>query len=364
MKKTKNKSLILVLSIMFAVSTLLVGTFAWFTAQDAVTNHLSSGSMTNGYAKIVEVFDEDEPLNPGTTVDKLVGVVNTGASDAFVRISFAEALKKLDNNGDPVRATAVYDGTAGIIPQLFSAEAIAAGGAYGSWTVITADITEFEAASLAEFLEESKDIEVRYNKTIANGKTFYQFVAYAPISGTDTEFDGSYQVVVDLAIAVVDDEEILLDGSFGFMQFVQTAETNAKWSALANTAFAGYTDTLGTPVVTLPDTTSHVDAMLSLTFGVNVKTNIAACTAGDWWYCEDDGYFYYIGKLASGAQTANWLLEGVALDADADNSFCNLSYDLTPCMDGIQAVPEALTSATGWNLDATLYSALISALTA
>ena len=367
MTTRKNRPLILTMALAFALITVLSGTFAWFTTHDSVTNHLETGSLTNGDAKIVEVFDEDEPLNPGTSVDKFVGVVNTGSTDAFVRISFAEALQKL-SSATPAAAASKFSGAAGKIPQLFDEKAIAAGGAYASWTVLAAGDAEFEAASVTSFLAATSGVTVRYQKTSANGKDFYRFVAYAPLSGltgANEKYNGQYQLV-DLDVAISATKQLSVNGTVGYMEFTQAAKTNAKWAAITNhTAFAGYDFTGGAKdITTLPDAVSRLDAMLSLTFSANVKSNIASCSAGDWWYCKDDGYFYYIGKLASGAQTTNWLLEAVALDEAADNSYCNLNYDLTPCMDAIQAVEDALTSTSGWNLDATDYAALITLLTA
>ena len=367
MKKRKTKPLILAMAVACAIVTVLTASFAWFTAQDRVTNHLETESLTNGDAKIVEIFDPDEPINPGTTVDKKVGVVNTGSSEAFVRISFVEAIQKLANNGAPAAITTKFDGTASMIPQLFDEAAIATGGAYATWTQIATGDTNFEAASLASFLTATADVEVRYNKTTANGKTYYEYIAYAPLSGLsgdNEKYNGKYQLV-NINISINADDEISLNG-LSYMQFTQDTPVDAKWAALTNhTAFAAYALQLNKPAIVLPGATSHVDALVNLNFSSAVKTNLSACSTGDWWYNTNDGYFYYIGKLASGAQTANWLLQSVSLDKSASNAYCNLNYDLTPCMDAIQAIDDAVGDAAGWNLSGDPnYADLIAALTA
>ena len=367
MKNRKNKSLILTMAIVFAVITVLSASFAWFTAQDSVTNHLETESLTNGDAKIVEVFDPEVPINPGTSVDKKVGVINTGSSEAFVRISFAELMQKLDNNGVPAAVAAKFAGAANTIPQLFSKASTEAGGAYASWTKIAAGDANFEAATLADFLSATAGVEVRYNKTTANGKTYYEYVAYAPMSGltgNNEKYNGQYQLA-NINISIDADKKISLNG-LSYMQFTQAAPVNAKWSALTgHTDFAAYTLQLNNPAITLPGATSHVDAMVELNFSAFVKTDLGTCNTGDWWYNANDGYFYYIGKLTSGAQTANWLLESVSLDKAAGNAYANLNYDLTPCMDAIQALSDAVGDTAGWNLSADPnYTSLIAALTA
>jgi len=366
MTTRKTKPLILMMALTFALVTVISGTFAWFTSHDSVTNHMETGSLTNGDAKIVEIFDEDEPLDPGTSVDKFVGAVNTGSTEAFIRISFAEAFQKL-TSGDAASSSTIFDGASSKIPQLFNEASIATGGAYATWTTLAAGDTNFTAASVTTALATAGDAVIRYNKTTANGNTFYRFVAYAPmsgLSGDNVKYNGRYQLV-NMNFNVNNSNEITVSAP-AFMQFTQDAVVTAKWAALSSShaPVDSYTLKLNTPAVTLPDATSHADAMLSLLFDSSVKTNIAACNDGDWWYSTDDGYFYYIGKLASGAQTKNWLLNGVALDEAAGNEYTNTTYDLTPCMEAIQSVEEALTSTAGWNLDATDYAALIAKLTA
>jgi len=159
--RRKSKPLILSMAAVFALVAILATTFAWWSTSDQVTNRLRTQSY--GDARITEIFDEDEPLDPGATVDKFVGVVNTGQIDAVVRISFAEALTLLANNGEPVGVSSKYAGAAGVYPKLFNDS-----GVYSTWTVLTDTDTNF--GNPGTFLGMYPDITVIYNKTTAKGK--------------------------------------------------------------------------------------------------------------------------------------------------------------------------------------------------
>lgn len=367
----RNKPIILVMTILLAFATLAAGTtFAWFTSRDSVVNHLETDQLTNGDVKIVEVFDPEDPLNPGVDVNKDVGAVNTGSADALVRISFAEVLKKLANSGAASAATAVWNGGTTTIPQLVDSKAFASGGAYSAangWAdITTAPAGTFDLTGLSI----PSGVTVLYKATVSGTKTTYQFVAYATIGShvPATKYDGLLQnVSAEFAYNKTTKAVTVKDNEWNFWQFdLATDSVKAKWAAL--TAFADIDPTFGaakTPAVTLPRTAAQSDPLIELLFTSAVKTNIAQCNDGDWWYNQADGYFYYVGKLASGQATKNNLLDAVGLNAAADNSYCNLSYDLIVKMEGIQNVKEAIKSTAGWHMaDTAATDALISRLEA
>jgi len=82
-KKTAKEKRVLIASLVVAAIMIGGSTFAWFTSKDEVTNRLSASAAYD--VSIAEDFTPPENWVPGQTVDKNVGVVNTGNTDAFVR---------------------------------------------------------------------------------------------------------------------------------------------------------------------------------------------------------------------------------------------------------------------------------------
>lgn len=82
-RKSAKETRVLVASIITAAAIVAGSTFAWFSSSDEVTNRLSANADYG--VTIAEDFTPPENWLPGQTVEKNVGVVNTGNVDAFVR---------------------------------------------------------------------------------------------------------------------------------------------------------------------------------------------------------------------------------------------------------------------------------------
>ncbi|MCL2298952.1 MAG: hypothetical protein FWC27_02250 [Firmicutes bacterium] len=363
----KNKKLIMAMAIVLAIATMAGATFAWFQSDDGVVNHMETGQLTDGDVQIVEIFPVQD-INPGVELDKVVWTVNSGNVDALVRVSFAEVLQMLDNNGaayDDVSAVWANEGTSGnpTIPQLFSSDSVTGTGAYtASKGWIELDLADpgcpFNTATGIP-----AGVTVLYKEFTAsagtpNEFTTYSFVCYGTIDydGTDDayedKYDGKLQYVtaefaIDAAMALT-----VSDVKCWYFKYDDLIEN--KWADLARFTELGSFD-LETPQnsdFALPMLASISDPgkLFELYFSANVKTSIADCNKGDWWYNEDDGYFYYIDKLAPGAATSD-LLKSVKLNSDAEDAYCNLLYDLIVKMEAIQNLEEAVTASDGWDLD-------------
>ena len=352
----KNKPIALVLAILLALITAVSATFAWFTSNDSAINHLETDQFTNGDVKIVEVFDPKDPLNPGMDVNKDVGAVNTGASGALLRISYAEVLRKLANNGKPSAVTTLWNGGTASIPQLFESKSIAAGGAYtaaNGWSDITG-----AAQGLFDLtaLNIPTDVTVLYKETVIGTKTTYQFVTYGTIGTHQSKYDGQLQrVSADFQYEKATKKVTVTNNDWNFWQFDLPANaTKVKWADLGtfNDIDSNFVSKVGA-TLTLPRTEAQSDSNIELLFTSFVKTDLNQCSDGDWWYNQEDGYFYYIGKLGSGQATKTNLLDAVGLKATADSAYCNLNYDLIVKMESIQNVKEALKSTAGWKMGST-----------
>jgi alternate signal-mediated exported protein len=410
----KNKKIIGSLAVVLAVMTALSGaTFAWFTSQDSVTNHVETDQLTSGDVKLVEIFDPDDPFNPGVDINKDVWAVNTGSTDAIVRISFAEVLTKLALDGKAVNFTKVYDGTKytapvdpaddlddsaqyTAIPLLFNSDSIAAGGAYDSaagWKELTT-VTSLAVDGITSIVGLPANVTLRYfYKTLTSaGRSYtnYTFVAYAPITSSD-KYNGKLQNIS--ADFDVDENGALTVSNVKYPVFVVNKPVQKKWALLTNHATdadspIGVGFGLATPIPTvanpLPDTItetrrrwqSATDPLLELVFAnIGATTNSVVITAldtvtpandaGKWWYNADDGYFYYIGKVAPG-QATPVLLDAVGLNFIAGDAHNNLSFDLIVKMDAVQNVKEALSTSTagGWGLAGVILANLTNSLNA
>jgi hypothetical protein len=353
----KRKPIALAMALALSLVTALSATFAWFTSNDSATNHMATDQFTNGDVKIVEVFDPDDPINPGVDVIKAVGAVNTGSSDALVRVSFAEVLRKLENNGKPVTTGAIWNNAANTIPQLFSSSSVT-GGAFDTskgWknvrtgTTAPIDISKLTIPS---------GVQVLYKETVIGAKTSYQFMAYGVI-GTHTPatpYDGLLQnVTADFQLDKKTMEVSVPAGGWNFWQFTYPAQDKkGKWASLSSFVDLTPDYTLVSPLktLTLPRTPSVTDNLIELMFSSSLKSALGQCSDGDWWYNQDDGYFYYIGKVGSGQATATNLLEKVGLNATATDAYNSLKFDLIVKMESIQNVEAALTSNVGWGMAA------------
>jgi len=370
----KNKKIIMAMAIVLAVATAVAGaTFAWFSADDGVVNHMETGQLTNGDVQIVEIFPVQD-INPGVELDKVVWTVNGGNVDALVRMSFAEVLQMLDFDGDAKPSETVWDGPGtgnAKIPQLFSSNLIAPGGAYSAWLDVEAAGSPF---TLTDALPDGA--KVLYKSFIVdengpNEKTTYSFLIYGEIAGNATSVEAyeKYNGALQFATAEfeLNDDMELTVSDIEFMYFQYANLIQEKWAELARfddlAASEGFTKNTPDPI-TLPMFASIADpgSFFELTFGAKVFDDVTDCTDGDsWWYNAADGYFYYIGKLAPGQATSN-LLESVALNSAAGNAYCNLLYDLIVKMEAIQNIEQALGATDGWNITGAWLADLIAQL--
>ncbi|MCL2494791.1 MAG: hypothetical protein FWE98_03950 [Oscillospiraceae bacterium] len=394
----KNKKLIMAMAIVLAIATAAAGTtFAWFTSNDGKLNHMETGQLTNGDVHIVEVFPDDE-LRPGDILDKEVKTVNGGSVDALVRLSFAEVIQILADDGAPQNRPAVWVGPVSAdnpeIPQLFSTALLAPGGAYGDWidaqdTASVFKVNNLPAGGKVLYKEFTVD------KDGPNERTTYTFVVYGEITanaGAEVydKYLGKYQYATAKIDVNLDDMELDVS-QFQFKVFQYDDLIENKWAPLLDTSdgidVTGFQQLTSLTTPKLPVngdfllTTDDLDAakmadlsiglalkspsdpgadalpadrigiaMIELYFGATLKTTLDNTVQdGDWWYNQNDGYFYYIGKLAPGQATTN-LLENVGLNSGAEDKYNNLLYDLIVKMEAIQNIAAAMSASNGWDM--------------
>ena len=98
MKKNSKKKKLLAAAAALALIAAISGTFAWITAQDQRINRAESAAVNDNSVTVKETW-EPKPLVPGTEATKEVAVSNTGTASVFVRVSYEEVLKHLEQLG-------------------------------------------------------------------------------------------------------------------------------------------------------------------------------------------------------------------------------------------------------------------------
>ena len=95
----KKKKIISAIAAVAVVASLSIGSLAYFTSQDRVTNHFATGttddSNENSGIKINETFDKNKAGNtlPGDTIQKQVSVKNTANYNQLLRVKITKVWK-------------------------------------------------------------------------------------------------------------------------------------------------------------------------------------------------------------------------------------------------------------------------------
>ena len=337
----RNRRLLGMLGLGFLLIALITGsTFAWFTAFDTKVNPMDTPQF--GDVSIVEVFVAPKSWIPGQEVTKQVGVKNLGEMDALVRIAFEELLDKY--SGPTQAAAAPLSGTQ--IPVVFdstkytSAEGwLPPGSPSLGLTVDPALTTALQGATLLVRKMEITTVAPA-GEDPSNG---YGFVIWYPITS------GTYAGKMQAASA-----DLYLDGTVikyasapVFYHYPPRATTSIAWASLADPQLSPAAP-VASPAPTAAQS-AHSALDLDILFGYD---QIAATpTPGKWFYNQDDGYFYFIGKVAPNTASPK-LLSSVTLSTAADSSHVDLKYSLLVNSEAIQNYETAMTAANGWGMSA------------
>jgi len=337
-----NKPLALALAFVMSATAILAATFAWFTSQDSVENHLYTHDFATGDVSIYEDFDfdkdhdpddpSDEGWVPGTEIDKKVGAINTGDLPAFVRISFDEFFQKLGENGfTPVEYP--YSPGSNAIPQL--------------------------KPSL-NYGENWFQLDSSNSTGIPNGVTImaqqvgsgYKFDAYytipSPTGSAPSSYEGKYQQVL-IPDGVITVNSIVTDSSGNVvttftvgngLQYYQAtlgAPETSDWTS-ATLSYYGPTDSVPSQI---PDAGEYISLLFESGMVIDasdISSMDSDSYMGKWAYDHATGWFYYLGVLNPG-ESSPLLLTGLYLDSEAafDPSWKYMEYDLTVNLDACEA---------------------------
>jgi len=291
------------ISLIMVMVLILIGTFAWFTSTDNVTNKFKTGSLPDGSVKIVEDFEEPDEWNPGQEVKKEVGVLSNSDTDVVIRLSFKEALQKMEADGNSLKKYA------------FDAE-------QSDPDLIPVPSIDFSSNGYSDPATLGLTVNgVPAGVTIVGKEIFtnkYEFALYREVSGVLYRMDADFDY--DLATTTVTVTNVK------YVYYKIGTSTNKDWAVAPHPALA--------------DTNkSALDDKILL--GYSSDVDFAALTTGKWAYDATGGWFYYIGKLAPG-QRSPLILTTVTLDGSANNTYQLMDYELNVRIEALQATEEAI----------------------
>lgn len=408
MKESKKKKL-LAAAAALALIAVLSGTFAWITAQDQRINRAESAAVNDNSVTVKETW-EPKPLVPGTEATKEVAVTNTGTANVFVRVSYEEVLKHLDNLGaenyDPSTvAGAKYTyvdndpGLAKHMPINFNGDQAYKDG----FVVAEGTITGLEANTKL-LVKGGKTVDATTGKeTISyEAKLMHEYHTDPSNSGLnpgDAGYDASKNKYQSMTFNIaVDDENNSLEAKdwnftltnvqYGYYEdgykntvvnwaksSLADAADNVTGNSLLGTHGTRYSvdydyrtaalglsaipgETPATAADQIPtteeekgvqaDTNGLAKSHIRIGYGTDM-TNVTTLASSKWVYNKEDGWFYYTVPLKSGETTPD-LLKKLIFESAMGTEYTNATYDLVIKMEAIQATKDALTDSTGWGL--------------
>ncbi len=106
-----KKKVLLLLVLALCMTAFTTGTLAYFTGDETAHNVITTGGVN--IAIVEQTKDSDGALvafpkegltgnMPGSTVDKIVEIQNTGASEAWIRVKIEASIKGADGNPLPL----------------------------------------------------------------------------------------------------------------------------------------------------------------------------------------------------------------------------------------------------------------------
>ncbi|MDU5333439.1 BsaA family SipW-dependent biofilm matrix protein [Enterococcus sp.] len=291
------------ISLVMAVILVLIGTFAWFTSTDNVTNKFKTGALPDGSVKIVEDFEEPDGWTPGQEVKKKVGVLSNSDDDVVVRLSFEETLQKMESDGNKLKQyafpTEQTDTSLVPVPSIdFSSNG------YSDPTTLGLTVSGVPS-----------DVTIVGKEVFTNK---YEFALYRTVSGKLYKMDGDF--AYDLTTQTVTVSNV------NYLYYKLGIYSEKDWADAPHPAASDITK-------------SALDDKILLGYSADVEASTV--TANKWVYDAAGGWFYYIGKLAPG-ETSPLILESVKLDGSANNTYQLMDYALDVRIEALQATEEAI----------------------
>jgi len=314
-KRLFSRGALLAFALLYAFFTVIGSTLAWVTSADAKANEFSGQDRPE--AILYEVFEPDMDWQPGQQVPQETGAYNSGTVNMLVRLSFEESVR----TPDPLVSFATHDDSGMAVPEYCKASAWDDAGDLFLGGVTLADgISPIPAGVIIKAVQ---------LETLVDGSGRYDYAIYYDLGGGKHQrVTASFEPRSGGKLAVSD---ILYWGYTGYT----TPEEAVWWDDLPDTGMGESRD---------------IDRLMTSEM-IQIDYNVAGFDATSpnhekWYYNQEDGYFYYIAKLAPGELTPS-LLEGFTLDADAPTAYSGLRLDFTVHLESVSCAAAALAE---WDL--------------
>jgi len=324
-KRLYSRGALLAFALLYAFFAVIGSTFAWVTSADAKPNEFIGQDRPETI--LYEVFEPDMDWQPGASVPQETGAYNSGTANMVVRLTFEESIK----TPYPLGSFATHNDSAIVLPEYCRAN----GWAHAD-TLFPGGVTLPGGGSIPAGV----NIKAEPLEPLVDGRDRYGYAIYYGLeNGKYQRMTASFEPRSGGALAVSD---LRYWGYTGY-----TAPQAARWQD-------------GLPDLGLGESRDIYQLMSAGMVQIDYNAagfDDAAPTAGKWFYNQEDGYFYYIEKLAPGAFTPS-LLEGFTLSAHAPPAYSGLRLDFTVHLESVSSVGAALA---GWDLgpgDA-IYDALL-----
>ncbi|MGX7013768.1 hypothetical protein [Vagococcus silagei] len=371
-KNVSKKKRFMVLMSTIAVFAILLLTFAWdvykSSKENKFGNAIAAGSI------VVEEYFPDGKIPEGGKVEKQVWGVNTSQTAVLMRMTFEERLRTLIAEGNTNSAKVVKVADAAAKPDkaipfpidavYYATEAKLGDAAQvtdsvGKWANITSQVKVGGANIPTDVVVLGKSTKEKIT-AVGNTVTYKvstEYAAFKKVKLEDTNMgDVSKQAVVkypgatDSIAQRVDLEGFKpkFDVSTGDITGFEATNINYVYyeglsaPVLANWGNAPKDINLGgteSPILPADAKTSAKDKNLTYDY----KHLSDTIEKGKWIYNPEDGYFYYLGVVGSGAKTSN-VLDKVGLKNGSGTIYDYFDYSLFVDLEGILPEEEAVTA--------------------
>jgi hypothetical protein len=334
-----GKGTMLLIALFYAVMVMIGSTFSWVTSSAQKANKFTGEIGLT--AVIIEDFERQNDWQPGTDLTKTVSVHNEGKSPGFARISFEE-ITKLFKASDISEPFADADET-GITPEYCLPSK------WDTWknadTVF--DSVVFLEGSNPAVLESGVTVKVKESTA---GIHRYQYAIYQEVDGGQ-----AYRRMTAQFNAGSGTLTVLNPRYWGYRNIGSTL-IEAAWG-LNNETNAVLSPP---PAANIKNLLTDSDKKITINYAHLITALTDKDTdKGQWFYNEDDGFFYYIGKIASN-DFSSTLMTGLTLDAGADISYSLMNLQLIINLQALQTNADALVTEWGLDSDERLYEILSS----
>jgi len=312
LKALYSRGALLAFALLYSFFAVIGSTFSWITSANNLANQFSGDERLDTI--LYEIFEPNMNLRPGDALAKEISAFNSGTVDMVVRLAFEEQLQR----PLPVQAFNAPGAAAMLFPEYCNPS---------SW----ANAADVFPGGVTPSLPSGLNVKTRQLETLVGGSNRYEHIIYYGLGNNQYQ-----RVTASFETRIINGEETLAVSDILYWGYAgyEAPPLTADWR-------------LNLPDIADGDDPRNVgrliaDAGQKIAINYNAAAfDSTAPTAGKWYYNQEDGFFYYIGKLEPGAFTPS-LLEGFMLSADAPHIYSAMRLDFSIHLEAVSNAPLAV----------------------